>query len=109
METPPELPPPSPQPLGKAFYITLLGPVAAMGFAALASLVGKAAEGLSFGLSLFTLPAMLVCSIICAAWIGRRKGAGMGFLAFFCIQVLYVGVAVGGCSAVLANNPLNFH
>lgn len=108
METPPELPAKERPPLGKAFFMVLLGPVASMGIAALASLGGKDAEGLSFGLSLFTLPAMLVCSILCAVWIGQRKGGGMGFLSFLGIQVVYIAVAFGGCAAVLNNQPLSF-
>jgi hypothetical protein len=101
METPPALPPNPPPPLGKAFVITLLGPVLAMGIAALASLGGKDTEGLSFGLSILALPAMLVCSIICAVWVGQRKGGGMGFLAFLGIQVFYIAVATAGCAAVV--------
>jgi len=109
METPPELPPTSPRPYGKGFFILLLCPVVMMGIAALASLAGKDAEGISFGLSLLTLPVMLICSIVCAVWIGKRKGTGMGFLGFVGIQVLYIAVAFGGCAAVLSNQPLNFH
>ena len=109
METPPELPPQPLPPLGKAFYVTLLGPVVSMGFAALFSLGGKDLEGLSYGLSLLTLPFMLVCSIVCAVMIGKRKGGGMGFLGFLGIQGFYIAVAFGGCAAVLSNQPMNFH
>jgi hypothetical protein len=109
METPPTLPPAPPEPLGKPFFITLLAPVASMALAALASLGGKDAEEFSFGLSILTLPAMLVCSIICGVMVGKRKGGGMGFLAFLGFQVLYIAVAFGGCAAVLSNQPMNFH
>lgn len=108
METPPALPPTLRPPLGKAFYITLLAPVASMGLAALAGLGGKDTEGFSFGLSLLTMPVMLVCAIVCAVMVGQRKGGGMGFAAFLGFVVLYIAVAFGGCAAILSNNRLDF-
>jgi hypothetical protein len=109
MEPPPDLPRKTPLPLGKKFVITLLCPVAGMAVAALASLGGRDAEGMAYGLSILSLPVMLFCSIICAVWIGQRRGAGMGFLGFLGIQVFYIAVAFGGCAAVLSNRPMNFH
>jgi hypothetical protein len=29
--------------------------------------------------------------------VGKRKGGGIGFLAFLGIQILYIGVAFAGC------------
>jgi hypothetical protein len=80
-----------------------------MALAVIASLSGKGSESFAFGLSVLSLPVMLVCSIICAVWVGQRKGGGMGFLAFLGIQVFYIAVAFGGCAAVLNNHPMNFH
>ena len=48
-------------------------------------------------LSFLALFAMLVCSIICAVMVGKRKGGGIGFLAFLGIQILYIGIAFAGC------------
>ena len=101
METPPDLPSTSPPLLGKKFCFTLLGPVAGMALAAAFSMGGKDTEGVSFGLSLFSVIAMLICSIICAIWVGQRKGGGLGFLAFLGIQVFYIAVAFAGCAAVV--------
>ena len=101
METPPELPPTSRPLLGKKFCFTLLGPVVGMAIAAAISTAGKDAESASFGLSILSILSMLVCSIICAIWVGQRKGGGLGFLAFLGIQVFYITVACAGCAAVV--------
>ena len=104
METPPELPPTPRPPLGRTFVWTLLAPVASMGLAAAisaASTRNSSGEGLGMVLSMLTLPAMLVCSILCAVWVGQRKGGGMGFLAFLGIQIFYIAVACAGCAVTV--------
>jgi len=55
---------------------------------------------LGIPLSFLALFAMLVCSIICAVMVGKRKGGGIGFLTFVGIQVLYIGVAFAGCATL---------
>jgi hypothetical protein len=107
METPPALPPTSRPPLGKKFAFILLGPVVAMALAAALSAGGKDLEGMAFGLSMISLLAMLVCSIICAVWVGRRQGSGLGFLTFLGIQVFYIAVAFAGCAALVGK--MDFH
>ena len=103
MESPPSLPP---KPLGRAFYILLVAPVASMMLAAALSVFKSSVGDLGVMLSLATLFVMLVCSIICAVMVGKCKGAGSGFLAFVGIQILYIGIAFAGCSTVM---QVNFH
>ena len=98
METPPPLQ--GPKPLGRTFYIILFAPIAAMALAVgIAVAGGRKGGGGDFGVSLsfLALFAMLVCSIICAVMVGKRKGGGIGFLAFLGIQILYIGIAFAGC------------
>ena len=107
MDTPPPLP--EPKPLGPLFYILLLGPIALMAIAALVALAEgrNRANDWSLPVSLLALPVMLVCSIICAVMVGRRKSVGYGFLTFLGIQVVYIGVAFAGCATVL--DGMSFH
>ncbi len=107
MDTPPPLP--EPKPLGPLFYILLIGPLAVMGIAALIALAGgrNRADDWSIPLSVLSLPVMLVCSIICAVMVGRRKSAGYGILTFIGIQVVYIGVAFAGCATVMSG--MSFH
>ncbi len=98
METPPPLQ--EPKPLGRTFYIILFSPIAAMALAVGIGVAGGrngAGGDLGVPLSFLALFAMLVCSIICAVMVGKRKGGGIGFLAFLGIQILYIGVAFAGC------------
>ena len=109
METPPPIPDAKP-PLSRAFFMTLLAPIASMAVAAACSVLGgRNSELQGFGqlLSMATLVAMLVCSIVCAVMVGRRSGGGIGVLTFIGIQVIYVAVAFAGC--VTAIGQLNFH
>jgi hypothetical protein len=103
MENPPPLPD-SKAPLGRTFFILLFAPVASMALAAVCPWLGGRNSGLEgFGvvLSLASLLAMLVCSILCAVTVGKRNGAGLAVLTFLGIQVLYIAVACGGCAAVV--------
>ena len=107
MESPPPLP--APEPLGRAFWILLVAPVASMALAAGIAAIGgdNAAGGFGVILSLATLLAMLVCSILCAITVGKRKGLGLGVLTFLGIQIVYIGVAFAGCASMM--NGMNFH
>ncbi len=103
MEVPPKIPDSKP-PLGRAFYILLFAPVASMGCAAVCPTLGgrnSGLEGFGMMLSMATLFAMLVCSILCAVMVGKRSGGGLGVLTFVGIQVLYIAVAFAGCAAVV--------
>ena len=98
-------PPPSQgsKPLGRTFYVVLFSPIAVMALAVgIGAAGGRNGGGGDLGIPLSFLPllAMLVCSIICAVMVGKRKGGGIGFLAFLGIQVLYVGVAFAGCATL---------
>lgn len=109
METPPPTPDAKP-PLGRAFYAWLLAPVVSMAVAAAASAIGgrnSELQGFGMLLSLATLVAMLVCSIVCAVMVGKRQGGGIGVLTFVGVQVIYVSVAFAGCAVAMAK--LDFH
>ncbi len=112
METSPPTPEAKP-PLSRAFFITLLAPIApiaSMAVAAACSALGgrnSNVQGFGMLLSLATLVALLVCSIVCAVMVGKRSGGGIGVLTFLAIQVIYVAVAFAGCAATTAK--LNFH
>ena len=111
MDTPPPLPPEEPEappipkpPLGRAFFIILLSPIAIMAIAALTATVGgrnSDLQGFGMFVSMICLPIMLVCSIICAILVGQKRSGGMGVLAFVGIQVIYIAVAFGGCATVM--------
>ncbi len=102
MDSPPL--PPAPRPLGRTFWILLAAPVASMAVAAGISAISEhKGSGSDSGimLSLVTLLVMLVCSIVCSVMVGKRRGAGLGVLAFVGILVLYIGVACAGCATVM--------
>lgn len=107
METPPPLP--GEKPLGRTFYILLIGPLVAMGVAvAISKLAPKGdLSDLGLPLSWLAMLAMLVCSIICAVIIGKRKNAWLGVLTFVGIQVLYLSVCFAGCGYMMQG--VNFH
>lgn len=103
METPPPTPDAKP-PLGRAFYIWLLSPLASMAVAAAAAAAGgrnSDLQGFGMVLSMATLVAMLVCSIVCSVMVGKRQGGGIGVLTFIGIQVIYVSVACAGCAVTI--------
>ena len=108
MDSPPPLP--DPKPLGRTFWILLLAPIGSMALAAgLSAIFGNDSPdgGAGMLLSMVTLPVMLVCSILCAVMVGKRKGAGLGILTFIGIQIVYIGVGFAGCATVMIG--VNFH
>jgi peptidoglycan/LPS O-acetylase OafA/YrhL len=100
VDSPPSLP--NPKPLGPVFWILLVAPIAAMGVAVLIAHAGgrHSPDDSGVALSFLSLLAMLVCSIICAVMVGRRRGTGLGFLTFIAIQVVYLATAFAGCGMV---------
>jgi len=104
MESPPTLPL---KPLGRTFYIVLLAPIVSMALAAGLSLLKGSVGDLGAMLSLATLLAMFVCSVICAIMVGRGGRMEAGIVAFVGIVILYIGVAFAGCATVMQG--VSFH
>ena len=103
METPPPTPEAKP-PLGRTFYLWLFAPVISMAVATAATAAGEH-NGLLAGfgnlLGLPSLLAMIACSVACSMMVGKRQGGWIGLLTFLGIQVVYVAVAVAGCSVMI--------